>query len=53
LSDLKEKVDWVLTHDAEAQAIAENGRKLADAMTWDAVMDEAAADIRQNYLSTT
>ena len=53
LSDLKEKVDWVLTHDAEAQAIAENGRKLADAITWDAVMDEAAADIRQNYLSTT
>jgi hypothetical protein len=32
LSDFDEAVDWVLTHDAEARAIADAGRRLATSM---------------------
>lgn len=45
LSDLLEKVDWCLTHDAEAEQIAENARRFALSVSFEAEMRQAALDI--------
>ncbi len=46
LDDLDEKVAWLLSHDDEAHAIGRAGRALAEAMTFDTVMQDAAVRLR-------
>jgi len=45
LSDLDERVEWFLTHDAEAQAIAGRGKELADRLTFSAAYAETAGRV--------
>jgi hypothetical protein len=45
MSDLVEKIDWARSHDAEARAIAENGRAFARSMTFESETDHAIAAI--------
>jgi hypothetical protein len=46
LSDLHEKIDWVLNNDERAQEIAQEGKALAESLTWDAVAQETAQNLR-------
>lgn len=45
MSDLIEKIEWARSHDAEAQAIAANGRAFARSMTFESETDHAIAAI--------
>jgi len=45
LSDLAEKVDWCLTHDRDAEQIAENGRAFGLSMDFETEMKTAALRI--------
>lgn len=45
LSDLLEKVDWCRMHDRQAEQIAENGRRFALSVRYEAEMRQAALDI--------
>lgn len=45
MSDLIEKIEWARSHDAEARAIAENGRAFARSMTFESETDYAIAAI--------
>lgn len=47
LSDLIEKIDWVRSHDAEAEAIARRGQELARSLDYPAVKAEAIALISE------
>jgi hypothetical protein len=49
LSDLIEKVAWLDSHDAEAQAIGEEGRRLALSMTVDEELTDAAVRIHEAF----
>ncbi len=46
LGDLDERVEWLLSHDAEAQAIGQAGRVLALSMSFETVMEDAAHRLR-------
>ena len=41
LSDFAEKVDWVRSHDADAAAIASNGRRFARSMSFESGIRDA------------
>lgn len=45
MSDLIEKIEWARSHDAEARAIAENGRAFARSMTFESETEHAIAAI--------
>lgn len=49
LTDLEEKIAWARDHDSEARAIAENGQKLALAMTFEREMQRGAKAIEENW----
>ena len=49
LSDLAEKVDWVRTHDAEAQKIAAAGQAFARALTFESETARAAQIIETHW----
>lgn len=49
LSDLRERFDWVRSHDTESRAIAERGRQLALQLTLSAATAEAADSIEANW----
>lgn len=49
LSDLAEKIEWVRTHDREAQEIAANGQAFALAMTFETETRNAARIIEENW----
>ena len=46
LSNLREQIDWVLHHDDEAREIARAGQKLAENLTWEAVVGETRHSLR-------
>ncbi len=46
LSDLDQLVAWLEAHDADAQAIGEAGRAFAEALTFEAVVADAAGRLR-------
>jgi hypothetical protein len=48
LSQLLELARWLREHEDEAAEIAERGRQLADALTFDHVIDEAVEAIRRH-----
>jgi len=48
MSDLIEKIEWAHSHDAEAHAIAQNGRAFARSMTFESETDHAIAAICAN-----
>jgi len=48
MSDLIDKIEWARSHDAEARAIAENGRAFARSMTFESETDYAIAAICAN-----
>lgn len=47
LSNLREQIDWALSHDAEAEAIAAAGQKVAQSLTWDKVLVDTAAGLQR------
>ena len=47
LSDMDERVAWVLAHDDEARAIGAAGRALAEAMSFEREVGEAAERLRE------
>lgn len=47
MSDLVDKVHWLLEHDAEAKKIGENGAKLANKLTYSGELDRAFININQ------
>lgn len=47
MSDLVEKVHWLLEHDGEARKIGENGAKLANKLTYSGELDRAFININQ------
>lgn len=47
MSDLVEKVHWLLEHDEEARKIGENGAKLANTLTYSRELDRAFININQ------
>lgn len=47
LSNLREQTEWVLNNDDRAQEIALAGQKLAESLTWDAVVSETAHNLRR------
>ncbi len=49
MSDLFEKYDWVQTHDTQAREIAENGRALAQSMTFDHETAVTARHIEETW----
>lgn len=49
LSDLEERVDWVLTHDAEAEAIAGRGRELAARLMLDEIVDACVSRLELRF----
>ncbi|WP_372885610.1 glycosyl transferase family 90 [Shimia sp.] len=48
-ADLEERIAWARDHDAEARAIAENGRALANAMSFEAEARVAGQLIDENW----
>ncbi|MHA6690352.1 glycosyl transferase family 90 [Devosia sp. A449] len=49
MTDLLEKIDWVRSHDREAQAIAARGQQLARSMTLQAETAIAVQSVEQNW----
>lgn len=47
MSDLVEKVHWLLDHDGEARKIGENGAKLANQLTYSGELDKAFININK------
>ena len=47
MSDLIEKVHWLLDHDDEARQIGENGAKLAYQLTYERELDMALINIKK------
>jgi len=47
MSDLVEKVDWLLEHDEEARKIGENGAKLANKLSYERELDRAFMSINK------
>jgi spore maturation protein CgeB len=47
MSDLVEKVDWLLEHDEEARKIGENGAKLANKLSYERERDRAFMNINK------
>jgi Glycosyl transferase family 90 len=47
MSDLVEKVDWLLEHDEEARKIGENGAKLANKLSYERELDRAFMNINK------
>ncbi|WP_213547821.1 hypothetical protein [Vannielia litorea] len=41
MTDLEEKVDWALSHEAEAREIAAEGQALACRLTWESEVARA------------
>lgn len=47
MSDLVEKIHWLIEHDDEAMQIGVNGRKLASKLTYDEELNKALINIRK------
>jgi spore maturation protein CgeB len=47
MSDLVDKVDWLLVHDEEARKIGENGAKLARKLSYEQELDKAFMNINK------
>ena len=52
MDDLDARVAWLIEHDSEAQAIGEAGRGVAEAMTVETELAQAAAKLRSWLLET-
>ena len=47
MSDLVEKIHWLIGHDDEAMEIGANGKKLATKLTYDEELNKALINIRK------